>query len=183
MRPNFRWRSGSWSGTFISGTRLIGLGTGKKRAGNPNFGCFTVKEGSFFGQFSGLVWFPGGVPCNLVVPVGHWVVPGGLWVLPGGCLVVTGHKMKVLESLEKVVFCPLAPRGGFGGDPLPILGRTGPGACRGGFGGILPHYRVKMGRPLVPRGGFGGILPHSRAYLAPGVKRGGLGGSSPRFRA
>ena len=44
---------------------------------------------------------------------------GGPWVLPGGCLVVIGHKLKVLESLVNGVFCPLAPRGGFGGDPPP----------------------------------------------------------------
>ena len=43
-RRNFRWGSGSWSGTFISGTGPIGQGLGEKRAGNSNFGCFTLKK-------------------------------------------------------------------------------------------------------------------------------------------
>ena len=34
---NFLWRSGAWSGTFISGTGQIGQGSGEKRAGNLNF--------------------------------------------------------------------------------------------------------------------------------------------------
>ena len=139
LRRNFRWWSGSWSGTFISGTGLIGQGTGEKRAGNSNFGRFAPKKGCCFGQFFGIVWLAGGAPCNLVVPGGHWVVPGGPRVLPGGCLVVIGHKLKVLESLVKGVFWPPGgKRGGLGGILPPILGRTGPGACRGGFGGILP---------------------------------------------
>ena len=68
---NFRWWSGSWSGTFISGTGPIGQGTGEKRAGNLNFGRFRLKDGGCFGKFYGLVWLPGGAPCNLVVPGGH----------------------------------------------------------------------------------------------------------------
>merc|ERR1719277_275189 len=60
LRPNFRWRSGSWSGTFISGTGPIGQGTGEKRAGNLNFGRFRLKDGACFGKFYGLVWLPGG---------------------------------------------------------------------------------------------------------------------------
>merc|ERR1711978_745801 len=71
LRRNFRWWSGSWSGTFISGTGPIGQGTGEKRAGNSNFGRFTLKKGGHFGQFYGLIWFLGGAPCNLVVPGGH----------------------------------------------------------------------------------------------------------------
>merc|ERR1712117_55636 len=71
LRPNFRWRSGSWSGTFISGTGPIGQVTGKKRAGNSNFGRFTLKNDGCFGYFFGLVWLPGGAPCNLVVPGGQ----------------------------------------------------------------------------------------------------------------
>ena len=51
-------------------------------------------------------------------------------MLPGGCQVVIGHKLKVLESLVKGVFCPLAPRGGVWGDPPPILGHTWLGVCR-----------------------------------------------------
>ena len=107
------------SGTFISGTGPIGQGTAEKRAGNSNLGHFTLKKGGCFGQFFGIVWMPGGAPCNLVVPGGDWVVLGGPWVLPGGCLVVTGHKMKVLECLGKGVFCPLAPRGGVWGGSSP----------------------------------------------------------------
>ena len=42
LRRNFRWWSGSWSGTFISGTGPIGQGTGEKRAGNSNFGRFAL---------------------------------------------------------------------------------------------------------------------------------------------
>ena len=42
LRRNFRWWSGSWSGTFISGTGPIGQGTGEKRAGNSNLGRFTL---------------------------------------------------------------------------------------------------------------------------------------------
>ena len=68
---NFWWWSGSMSGTFISGTGQIGQGTGEKRAGNSNFGRFTLKEDCCFGQCFGLVWFPGDAPCNLVVPGGH----------------------------------------------------------------------------------------------------------------
>ena len=68
---NFRWWSGSMSGTFISGTGPIGQGTAEKRAGNSNLSRFTLKKGGCFGQFYGLVWFPGGAPCNLVVPGGH----------------------------------------------------------------------------------------------------------------
>ena len=49
LRPNFRWRSGSWSGTFISGTGPIAQGTGKKRAGNLNFGRSTLYYGGCFG--------------------------------------------------------------------------------------------------------------------------------------
>ena len=71
LRRNFRWWSGSWSGTFISGTGPIGQGTSEKRAGNSNFGRFTLKEDCCFGQCFGLVWFPGDAPCNLVVPGGH----------------------------------------------------------------------------------------------------------------
>ena len=85
------------SGTFISGTGPIGQGTGEKRAGNSNLGPFTLKGGCF-GQFYGLVWFPGGAPCNLVVPGGQQVVSGGPQVLPGGSQVVLGHKKNVLES-------------------------------------------------------------------------------------
>ena len=111
LRPNFRWWSGSWSGTFISGTGPIGQGTGEKRAGNLNFGRFTLKEGSCFGQCFGLVWFPGGAQCHLLVPGGHWVVRGCPWVLLGSCQVVIGCQNNVLESLGKGNFCPLAPRG------------------------------------------------------------------------
>ena len=121
LRRNFWWWSGSWSGTFISGTGLIGQGTGEKRAGNSNFGRFAPKKGCCFGQFFGIVWLAGGAPCNLVVPGGHWVVPGGPRVLPGGCLVVIGHKMKVLESLVKGVFWP-------------------PGGKRGVWGGSSPPF-------------------------------------------
>ena len=46
-------------------------------------------------------------------------VLGGTLVLPGDCRVAIAHKMNVLESLGKVVFGPLTPRGGFGGDPPP----------------------------------------------------------------
>ena len=60
-----------------------------------------------------------------MLPGGHWVAPGGPRVLPGGYLVVTGRKMKVLESLGNGVFGPLAPRGGFGGDP-PLHSRLHP---------------------------------------------------------
>ena len=49
LRRNFRWWSGSWSGTFISGTGPIGQGTGEKRAGNSNFGRFALKKGGCFG--------------------------------------------------------------------------------------------------------------------------------------
>ena len=98
LRRNFRWWSGSWSGTFISGTGPIGQGTGEKRAGNLNFGRFRLKDGGCFGKFYGLVWLPGGAPCNLVVPGGHQVVLGGPRVLPGGCQVVLGRKKNVLES-------------------------------------------------------------------------------------
>ena len=80
---------------FFSGTGPIGQGTGEKRAGNLNFGRFRLKDGGCFGKFYGLVWLPGGAPCNLVVPGGHQVVPGGPWVLPGGCQVVLGRKMNV----------------------------------------------------------------------------------------
>ena len=71
LRRNFRWWSGSWSGTFISGTGPIGQGTGEKRAGNLNFGRFALKADGCFGQCFGLVWFPGGAPCNLAVPGDH----------------------------------------------------------------------------------------------------------------
>ena len=36
-RRNFRRWSGSWSGTFISGSGPVGQGSVKKRAGNSNF--------------------------------------------------------------------------------------------------------------------------------------------------
>ena len=66
------------------------------------------------------------------------MVPGGTQVLPGGCRVVIAHKMNVLESLGKVVFGPLTPRGGLG-DPPPILGtKLASLSKEGGFGGILP---------------------------------------------
>ena len=68
---NFRWWSGLVSGTFISGISPIGQGTGEKRAGNLNFGHFTLKKDGCFGQCFGLVWLPVGVPCNLVMPGGH----------------------------------------------------------------------------------------------------------------
>ena len=42
LRRNFQWWSVSWSGTFMSGTGPIGQGTGEKRAGNSNFGHFTL---------------------------------------------------------------------------------------------------------------------------------------------
>ena len=70
-RRNFRGWSGSWSGTFISGTGLIGQGSGKKRAGNSNFGRFSLKIRDCFGQCFDFVWMPGGTPCNLVMPGGH----------------------------------------------------------------------------------------------------------------
>ena len=49
--------------------------------------------------------------------VARWSLGGTRWSLGAarGCLVVTGHKMKLLESLGKGVFGPLAPRGGVGG--------------------------------------------------------------------
>ena len=66
---------------------------------------------------------------------------------------VIAHKMNVLESLGKGVFGPLAPRGGFGGDPPPILGRTRPpGARRGVWGDPPPILGTKLA-PLVSRGG------------------------------
>ena len=71
---------------------------GAKRAGNLNFGRFALKADGCFGQCFGLVWFPGGAPCNLVVPGGHWVVPGGPRVPPGGRQVVLGCKKNILES-------------------------------------------------------------------------------------
>ena len=108
------------SGTFISGTGPIGQGTAEKRVGNSNLGRFTLKKSGCFVQCFGLVWFPGGAPCNLVVPGGHWAALGDPRVLPGGCLVVIGHKLKVLESLVKGVFWP-------------------PGAKRGGLGGSSPN--------------------------------------------
>ena len=49
LRRNFGWWSGSWSGTFISGTGPIGQGTGEKRAGNSNFGRFALKKGGCSG--------------------------------------------------------------------------------------------------------------------------------------
>ena len=70
-QQNFRWWLGLVSGTFISGISPIGQGTGEKRAGNLNFGHFTLKKDGCFGQCFGLVWLPGGVPCNLVIPGGH----------------------------------------------------------------------------------------------------------------
>ena len=75
-----------------------------------------------FGHCFGLVWFPGGAPCNLVMP---------------GCQVVFGHKMKVSESLGKSlgkgVFCPLAPREmGSVGSVLHYSEESDPQWCKAG---------------------------------------------------
>ena len=40
-RQNFQWWSGSWSGTFVSGTGLISQGSGEKREGYLNFPPFS----------------------------------------------------------------------------------------------------------------------------------------------
>ena len=56
---------------IIFGTGLIGQGTGEKKAENLKFGHFTPKESGCFDQFFGVVWMPGGDPCNLVMQGGH----------------------------------------------------------------------------------------------------------------
>ena len=88
------------------------------------------------------------------------MVLGGTQVLPGDCRVAIAHKMNVLESLGKVVFGPLTPRGGVWGGSSPPHSRAYlvPLCLEGGLGGPSPHFRDKIG-PLEQRGGFGGILP------------------------
>ena len=71
LRRNFRWWSGSMSGTFISGTGPIGQGRGEKRAGNSNLDRFTLNKLGCFGQCFDFVWMPGGAPCYLVMPGRH----------------------------------------------------------------------------------------------------------------
>ena len=74
------------------------------------------------------------------------MVPGGTWVLPGGCQVVIVHKMNVLESLGKVVFGPLTPRGGvWGGSSPHSRPYLVPWCLEGGLGGPYPHSRDKIG--------------------------------------
>ena len=74
------------------------------------------------------------------------MVPGGTRVLLGGCQVVIAHKVNVLESLGKVVFGPLTPRGGVWGDPPPhSRAYLVPWCLEGGLGGPSPHSRDKIG--------------------------------------
>ena len=42
----------------------------RKGAENLNFFSFRLKEGGCYGHCFGLVWLPGGVPCNLVMTCG-----------------------------------------------------------------------------------------------------------------
>ena len=65
---NFQGRTRPTPLTFISGISPIGQGTGAKRAGNSNFGLFTLKKGGCFSQCFGFVWLPGGALCYLVMP-------------------------------------------------------------------------------------------------------------------
>ena len=100
--------------------------------------------------------------CPMQFGGARWSLGGPGWSL-GAARGLSGGYRAQTEGFRKFgKRCFLPPgtkRGGLGGILPPIIGLAGPGACRGGFGGSSPHYRVKMGRPLVPRGGFGGILP------------------------
>ena len=111
LQRNFRWWSGSWSGTFISGTGLIGQGTGKKRTGNLNFGCLTLKRGSCFGQCFGLVcvvshaiWW-----CQVVTRWSPWSL-GAARVFPGG---YRAQNECVRKLRKRWFLCPGIKRGGF----------------------------------------------------------------------
>ena len=72
-RRNFRWGSGSWSGTFIFGTGPIGQGLGKKRAGNSNFGCFTLKKWLVFWLCMVARW------CLMLFSDARWSLGGPRW--------------------------------------------------------------------------------------------------------
>ena len=103
---NFWWWSGTWSGTFISGTGPIGHGLGEKRAGNLNFARFYTVWRGIFG--SGFWWV-----------VAHWVLPGSDQVLPGcdqvlpGCDQVLPGRDQVLPGRDQVLPCgdQVLPRG------------------------------------------------------------------------
>ena len=60
---NFLWRSGAWSGTFISGTGPIGQGSGEKRAGNLNFIAGATVEEVVFWACNGRCGLPGVTRC------------------------------------------------------------------------------------------------------------------------
>ena len=62
-QQNFRWGSGSWSGTFISGTGPIGQGSGEKRAGNLNFIDGDTAELAVFLPCDGRYELPGVTRC------------------------------------------------------------------------------------------------------------------------
>ena len=93
---NFWWWSGTWSGTFISGTGPIGHGLGEKRAGNLNFARFYIVWRAMFGS-------------GFLLVVGHRVLPGCDQVLPGcdqvlpGCDQVLPRRDQVLPRHDQVL--------------------------------------------------------------------------------
>merc|ERR1739836_355778 len=67
--------------------------------------------------------------------------------------------MNVLESLGKVVFGPLTPRGGVGGDPPPhSRAYLVPWCLEGGLGGPSPILGTKLAA-LSKEGGWGDPPP------------------------
>ena len=87
---NFQWWSGSWSGMFISGTGLIGQGTGEKRAENSNFSRFTLNN-CCFGQC--LLWGMDARWNSMHFGDARWSLGEPGWcpgAAGGGCLVVLG---------------------------------------------------------------------------------------------
>ena len=103
--------------------------------------------------------------------------PGAARGLPGG---YRGQTVGFREKLVKGVFCPLAPRGGFGGSS-PHSGAYRTRGVERGFGGILPPLKGQNGlAPSAKRGIWGDPPPILGTKLAsPGVKRGVWVGSSP----